>query len=91
MIPSPEAEPKKKRSGGSKVKAVPREEDLEMSTTMTNQKVRGRATKKARAAPRVRKEEVPPSEEESVSLVSSASLSMPVDPSQIRHLISERP
>ena len=91
MIPSPEAEPKKKRSGGSKVKAVPLEEDLEMSTTMTNQKVRGRATKKARAAPRVRKEEVPPSEEESVSLVSSASLSMPVDPSQIRHLISERP
>jgi len=91
MIPSPETAPKKKRSGRSKVNAVPVEEDLEMSTTMTNPKVRGRAAKKGRAASRVRKEESPPTEEESVPLLSSAALSMPVDPSQIRHLISERP
>ncbi|MEE3326214.1 MAG: hypothetical protein VX252_02675 [Myxococcota bacterium] len=63
-----------------------------MSATMTNQKARGRATKKARSAPRVRKkEEARPVEEDSSLLLSSASLSMPVDPAQIRHLISERP
>ena len=90
-IPAPEPATKKKSTGGAKVKSASVEEDLEMSATMTNRKVRGRTPKKGRAVSRVRKEGSPPSKEESVPLMSSAALAMPVDPSQVRHLISERP
>ena len=62
-----------------------------MSATMANGKVRGRATKKARATPRVRKQDDLPAEEGTAPVSASAALAMPVDPSQIRHLISERP
>ena len=64
-----------------------------MSATMTNQKARGNGAKKkgrSNPTPRVHKGGSRPAREESAP-PSSAALSMPVDPSQIRHLISERP
>ncbi len=91
-IVSSDEDREEKDSIGSKAKAARSEEEVQMSATITGTKVRGRAAKKGRTVPRTRKkEEAATAEVESNSFPSSAALSMPVEASQIRHLISERP